>query len=61
VKIGGSELFAEALAKEGVPHELMRLEKGGHGFGLGVRGGEPAAWPARCLTWLTAQKLLAAP
>lgn len=61
VKIGGSELFAAALAKAGVAHELMRLEKGGHGFGLGVRGGEPAAWPARCLAWLNTQKLLAAP
>ncbi len=61
VKIANSELFAEALAKADVPHEFMRLEKGGHGFGLGVRGGEPAAWPARCLAWLNTQKLLAAP
>ena len=61
VRIGNSEMFAEALSKAGVPHEFMRLEKGGHGFGLGVRGGEPATWPARCLTWLAAQKLLAAP
>jgi len=61
VKIGNSELFAEALAKAGVPHEFMRLEKGGHGFGLGIRGGEPAAWPARCLTWLGTQKMLKLP
>ena len=61
VKIANSELFAEALAKADVPHEFMRLEKGGHGFGLGVRGGEPAAWPARCLAWLNTQRLLAAP
>lgn len=58
VKIGGSESFAAALAKAGVAHELMRLEKGGHGFGLGVRGGEPVAWPARCLAWLAAQQFL---
>lgn len=61
VKIANSEMFAEALTKAGVPHEFMRLEKGGHGFGLGVKGGEPATWPARCLAWLTAQKLLVAP
>lgn len=61
VKIANSELFAEALGKAGVSHELLRLEKGGHGFGLGVRGGEPAMWPARCLAWLTTQKLLASP
>lgn len=60
VKIANSELFAEALAKAGVAHEFMRLEKGGHGFGLGVRGGEPAAWPARCLVWLRSQGLLTA-
>jgi acetyl esterase/lipase len=61
VKIANSELFSEALAKAGVAHEFMRLEKGGHGFGLGIRGGEPAAWPAHCLAWLSAQKFLASP
>ncbi len=59
VKIANSEMFAEALAKVGVPHELLRFEKGGHGFGLGLHGGEPAAWPVRCIAWLEAQKLLA--
>lgn len=58
VKIENSELFAAALKQVGVPYELMRLEKGGHGFGLGVRGGEPAAWPDRCLAWLKARGLL---
>ena len=58
VKIANSELFAAALAAAGVPHDFMRLEKGGHGFGLGVRGGEPAAWPARCLAWLDARHIL---
>lgn len=61
VKIGNSELFAAALAKAGVAHEFMRLEQGGHGFGLGVRGGEPAAWPARCLAWLAARKIITSP
>jgi len=56
-----SELFVQALSKAGVPHELLRFETGGHAFGLGVRGGEPAMWPARCLAWLNTQKLLAAP
>jgi acetyl esterase/lipase len=61
VKIANSEMFSDALSKAGVAHEFMRLEKGGHGFGLGVRGGEPAAWPARCLAWLRAQKFLTSP
>lgn len=59
VKVENSELFAAALKTAGVPHELMRLEKGGHGFGLGIRGGEPAAWPDRCLAWMKARGLLA--
>lgn len=61
VKIANSELFAAALAKAGVAHEFMRLEKGGHGFGLGVRGGEPAAWPPRFVAWMRTQGLLGAP
>ncbi|HEX3132320.1 MAG TPA: alpha/beta hydrolase [Planctomycetota bacterium] len=61
VKIANSEMFSEALTKAGVANEFMHLEKGGHGFGLGVRGGEPAAWPARCLVWLSAQKFLTPP
>lgn len=55
VKIGNSELFAAALQRAGVAHEFMRLEKGGHGFGLGIRGGEAATWPERCLAWLKAR------
>ena len=58
MKIENSELFAAALKQAGVAHELMRLEKGGHGFGLGVHGGEPAAWPERCLAWMKARGLL---
>ena len=61
VKIANSELFAAALAKAGVAHELLRLEQGGHGFGLGVKGGEPATWPDRCLAWLSRQGLLGKP
>ncbi len=61
VKVINSDLFAAALTTAGVPHEFMRLEKGGHGFGLGVRGGEPAAWPSRFLLWLRGQGLLTQP
>lgn len=58
VKIANSEMFAAALEKAGVAHEFLRLEKGGHGFGLGVNGGEPATWPERCFAWLGKQGLL---
>ncbi|MDQ2800421.1 MAG: alpha/beta hydrolase [Armatimonadota bacterium] len=55
VSIQNSVLFAEALKRAGVPYEFLRLKTGGHGFGLGVHGGKPAAWPDRCAAWLKAQ------
>jgi len=58
VKVANSELLAAALDAKGVAHEFMRLQTGGHGFGLGVKGGEPAAWPQRFLAWLQARKVL---
>jgi acetyl esterase/lipase len=61
VKVGNSDLYVAALTKAGVPHEFMRLEKGGHGFGMGIKGGEPATWPERCLAWMGKQGLLSKP
>ena len=58
VKVGNSDAYVAALSKAGVPHEFMRLEKGGHGFGMGIHGGEPATWPERCLAWMGKQGLL---
>jgi acetyl esterase/lipase len=61
VKVANSELYDAALTKAGVPHEFMRMEKGGHGFGMGIKGGEPATWPDRCLAWMGKQGLLGKP
>ena len=58
VKVRNSELFAEACRKAGVPAELVTFDKGGHGYGLGVNGGEPATWPAKCAAWMKGQGLL---
>ena len=52
VKVANSERYAAALTKAGVAVEFARFDKGGHGFGLGIKGGEPATWPDRCLAWL---------
>ena len=52
VKVENSLLYAEALKKNGVKHELLIFEKGGHGFGLGLSGGEPAAWPDKFIAWV---------
>lgn len=48
-----SELLAAALRAKGVPAELMLIDQGGHGFGLG-RGpdSESARWMAAFLAWL---------
>jgi acetyl esterase/lipase len=58
VKFDHSVLFAEALQRAGVPAELALYEKGGHGYGLGIHGGEVAGWPDRCKAWMKTLKLL---
>lgn len=58
VKIENSRLYADALQKAGVPCHLETFEQGGHGFGMGVRGGEPATWPDKCVKWLEMMGLL---
>ena len=52
VKVENSLLYAEALKKHGVECELCIFEKGGHGFGLGISGGEAAAWPDKFMAWV---------
>lgn len=52
VPIGNGEVYAAALHQAGVPCEMMTLETGGHGFGLGRQGRETSTWTARCLDWL---------
>ncbi|HEX2971082.1 MAG TPA: alpha/beta hydrolase [Tepidisphaeraceae bacterium] len=58
VKVENSLQFRDALVKAGVPCRLELYEKGGHGYGLGMNGGEVATWPSRCAEWLKGQKLL---
>jgi len=58
VKVDNSLLFAEALKKAGIPHRLQLYDKGGHGYGLGVRGGDVAQWPERCAEWMKERKLV---
>jgi acetyl esterase/lipase len=55
VPIENSRLYQAALQKAGIPCELVELSSGGHGFGLGVAGGEPLKWPPLCLEWLKRQ------
>ncbi len=41
-----------AMRRASVPVALQQFRHGGHGWGLGKRGSEPAAWPPLLLAWL---------
>jgi acetyl esterase/lipase len=56
-----SLLFAAALRKAGVPHEVHLYEKGQHGFGLGANDPVLSSWPGRCADWMKGHGFLAAP
>ena len=50
-------LLPSALKANRVPAEMHLFPTGGHGYGLGVNGGEVATWPALCGRWLQEMKL----
>jgi len=50
--------FYLALQKANVPAELHIYQSGGHGYGLGIRGGAVANWPIRCADWMRARALV---
>ena len=52
VPLANSQRYRDALLTVGVPAELLILETGGHGFGLGFKGGEPTSWPSIGAKWL---------
>lgn len=56
-----SQLMASALRRAGVPVELHLFRHGGHGWGLGKPGSEPAAWPQLLLAWLQAHGWMTTP
>lgn len=45
-------IMQRVCEKAGVPVELHRLEKGGHGFGMGRPGTASAGWPDWFTPWL---------
>jgi acetyl esterase/lipase len=47
VPVTNSIMFAEACKRAGVPVEIHLYDQGGHGFGLGVNGGDVTNWPAQ--------------
>ncbi|TFI56886.1 alpha/beta hydrolase [Sphingomonas parva] len=52
VPVENSLIYAEALRAAKVPVESHLFEEGGHGFGIRLAAGKPAAeWPAMFLSW----------
>lgn len=51
-KSGNSKVYLEALHRTKIPTESLICARGGHGFGIGIHGGEIAAWPDRCFAWM---------
>jgi hypothetical protein len=56
--VANSLRYHAALQRHAIPTEFHLFERGGHGFGLGISGGEVAQWPARCHAWLQAQRFV---
>ena len=50
--------FYQALRKAKVTAEIHIYARGGHGFGLGVKGGPVATWPERFKEWLQAVEIM---
>jgi len=46
--------FFQGLRAAKVPVEMHLFERGGHGFGLGVKGGAVAGWPSLFEAWVKA-------
>jgi acetyl esterase/lipase len=60
VKVGNSIQFDAAMQKAKAPCELHLFATGGHGYGLGVHGGEVATWPKLCEEWMKRTGILKA-
>ncbi len=50
--------FYFRLRKKGVGGALHIFEKGRHGFGIGINGGPPVAWPNLFIEWLKENRIL---
>ncbi|MGH8081211.1 MAG: alpha/beta hydrolase [Lysobacter sp.] len=51
VDVGHSLLMYQAALKAKVPVELHEFESGGHSWGMGKPGTQPAQWPRLFATW----------
>lgn len=51
VPVANSQLYAEALRRNGIPVEVFLYEEGGHGFGMNNPTSEEK-WLDRCIEWV---------
>ena len=56
VKVENTLVFAEALEKNKVPHEVYLYEKGGHGYGMNNRSSD-VKWMDLVQVWMKEMKL----
>lgn len=57
-KFPNSVMMQTACEKAGVPVELIALDAGGHGFGMGQTQKDPVVWTPRLEDWLRKRQLL---
>lgn len=50
-----SEIMHDTCRRAGVPVQLIRISRGGHGFGLGKAGTPAAIWDEAYAVWLAAR------
>lgn len=58
VPVENSLLYAAALQRAGIPHELALYDHGPHGIGLRPEHEAAREWPKACATWLRSRGLL---
>ena len=52
VPVENSLLYYQALKDNNVPTEMHLYQTGGHGYALGINGGQESQWPQLCIQWL---------
>ena len=58
IRVENSLFYYLALKNAQVPVQMSLFASGGHGYGLGVRGGPVANWPRHCAEWMRERGIL---
>lgn len=52
VPVENSLVYYQALKDKDVSVEMHLYQTGGHGYALGINGGQESQWPSLCIQWL---------